>query len=544
MQWIMPNRSRRAFLGVAGIAGAAAHLIVPARSAPVSAGRETQAARHGGALTMLVDPEPTTLVALTNSADPSMLVSAKVTEGLLSYGFDLQPRPQLATRWSASADGRRLTFELRKGVKWHDGADFTSHDVAFSIGLLKMYHPRGRTTFANIAEVQTPDPHTATLVLSEPAPFLLHALAACESPIVPRHVYEGSDAATNRNGAAPIGTGPFVFKEWIKGSHIVYERNPAYWDAPKPYLDRLEIKFIESPAERISAIESGAIQLAPASPVAPVELARLRSNADLVFETRGYTYTNQVVRLEFNLDDPVLRDVKVRRAIAHVVDRSALIDHAWFGYGEPAYGPISPELKQFCAPSLDTPAFDPAKAERLLDEAGLPRGADGIRLRLALDFVPAGDGYRRTAEWISSALAAIGIRALVRSQDFPAYIKRVYTDRDFQFAVSRMNNMFDPSVGVQRVFWSKNFKRGVPFSNGSHYDSREADAALERAAVETDPTLRREYFFRFQKIVVEDLPDVALLVPAQITIAGKRVMDHTLTADGAAANLAETHLRG
>jgi peptide/nickel transport system substrate-binding protein len=542
MHWRLPDQSRRTFLARAGGAVATMSLAAPVRSGHAGQERPSEAPRHGGILTMLVDPEPTTLVALTNSADPSMLVSAKVTEGLLSYGFDLRPKPQLAIRWSVSADGRELAFDLREGVRWHDGAAFTADDVAFSIGLLKAHHPRGRTTFANVVEIRCPDPHRVILVLSEPAPFLLHAFAACESPIVPRHIYDGSDALTNRNGSAPVGTGPFIFKEWVKGSHIAYARNPDYWDAPKPYLDGVVIKFIKDPAERISAIETGEVQLAPATPVPVVELDRLRSRPDLVFESRGYSYTNQVVRLEFNLDDPVLRDVKVRRAIAHAMDRSTIIRQAWLGYGEPAYGPISPELKQFYAPKLDAPAFDPAEAERLLDEAGLPRGRDGIRLRLALDYVPAGDGYRHTADWIGTALARIGIEAPVRSQDFPAYIKRVYTDRDFQFAVSRMNNMFDPSVGVQRVFWSKNFQRGVPFSNGSHYASPEADRLLERAAVESDPVARRDYFVRFQQAIVADLPDVTLLVPTQITIANRKVRDHTLTADGAAANLAEVYL--
>jgi peptide/nickel transport system substrate-binding protein len=546
MRLLVPTQSRRAFFGLAGTAAAAMSLVAPVRSFPASASQDipTPVPQRGGTLMMLVDPEPTTLVALTNSADPTMLVSAKVTEGLLSYSFDLDPRPQLATRWSVSGDGRQLTFELRKGVRWHDGGEFTSDDVAFSIGLLKAYHPRGRTTFANVAEVRTPDRHTAVLVLSKPAPFLLHAFAACESPMVPRHAYTGTDIATAGNGAAPIGTGPFIFKEWIKGSHILYERNPAYWDNPKPYLDRLVIKFIKDPAERVSAIESGAIQLAPGAPVPPEELHRLQSNPGLVFETQGYTYTNQVVRLEFNLDAAVFGNLKVRRAIAHAIDRSTIIKEAWFGYGQPAFGPISPDLKQFCAPDLGTPAFNPIEAERLLDDAGLPRGPDGIRLRLALDYVPAGDGYRRTADCISAALRTLGIEAEVRSQDFPAYIKRVYTDRDFQFTVSRMNNMFDPSVGVQRVFWSKNFQPGVPFSNGSHYASPAADDALERAAVETDPGLRRGYFLQFQKTVVADLPDVTLLVPGQITIAGKAVVGHTLTADGAAANLAEIRFGG
>lgn len=536
---------RRAFLGFAGGATVGLSSLVPVAlgQGNPQGGPNGGGPNRGGTLTMLVDPEPTTLVALTNSADPSMLVSAKVTEGLLAYGFDLHPRPQLAVGWSISDDGRQYTFHLRTGVRWHDGVEFTSDDVAYSIGLLKKVHPRGRVTFANVVEVQTPDPHTAVIVLSTPAPFLIHAFAACESPIVPRHVYERTDVATNANGAAPIGTGPFIFKEWARGRHIVYERNPAYWDSPKPYLDRLLVMFVEDPVARIAAIETGAIMLAPATPVALGELAGIRANPDIVFETNGYQYTNQVVRLEFNLDDPHFQNVKVRRAIAHVVDRRAIIEQAWFGYGTPAFGPISPDLKEFCAPDIAAPAWDPAEAERLLDAAGLPRGPDGLRLRLALDYVPAGDGYRHTADWISRALAKIGIDAPVRSQTFSGYIKRIYTDRDFHFTVSRMNNMFDPSIGVQRVFWSKNFQRGVPFSNGSHYASAAADNVLERAATEMDPVLRRQYFFQFQKIVVHDLPDVTLLAPQQITIGRRNVADHTLTADGAAANLADAYLR-
>jgi peptide/nickel transport system substrate-binding protein len=540
MSWTS-NPGRRAFLGLAGGTMAGMTLTVPAH-----AGQEdpTSGRRRGGTLTMLVEPEPTTLVTATNSADPSMLVSAKVTEGLLTYGFDLDPRPQLATRWSVSDDGLRLAFHLREGVRWHDGTAFTAADVAYSIGLLKEFHPRGRTTFANVIAVRTPDPSTAVIELSRPAPFLLQALAGCESPIVPRHVYAGSDPAANRNGAAPIGTGPFRFKEWVRGSHITYERNPDYWDAPKPYLDRLVVRFIEDPVARVAAIETGDIVLAPATPVPLGELARLRSNPNIVFSTNGYQYTNQVVRLEFNLDETLFRNIEVRRAIAHAIDRRMLIEQAWLGYGVPAFGPISPDLTSFSAPDLLAPSFDPAEAERLLDTADLPRGPDGIRFRLPLDYVPAGDGYRRTAEAVSLALARIGIAASVRSQDFPAYIKRVYSDRDFHFSVSRMNNMFDPSVGVQRVFWSRNFQRGVPFSNGSHYANPDADSLLERAAVEVNPSLRRDYFLRFQKIVIADLPDVTLLAPRQITIASTRVADHTLTADGTMANLAETYLAG
>ena len=533
----LPPRERRDFLALAG--GGIAGLAFGLGPSPAAKAEP----RHGGTVTLLVEPEPTTLVTLTNSADPSLLVSAKVTEGLLTYDFDLNPKPQLATSWSVNADSTEFAFRLREDVTWHDGRDFTADDVAFSILLLKAAHPRGRATFANVTEVLAPDRRTAVIVLSKPAPYLLHALAGCESPIVPKHIYEGTEAATNPNGNAPVGTGPFVFKEWAKGRHIIYERNPKYWDRPKPYTDRLVVKFIPDAAAKLSAIEAGGIDLAPSAPVPLSELDRLKRNPELRFETNGYQYFNQIVRLEFNLDDPILKQLKIRQAIAHAIDGKAAIDSAWNGYGELAHGPISPALKRFHANEIPTYPFDPRQSEQLLDAAGFPRGADGVRLRLTHDYVPAGDGYRRTAEYVKSALADVGIEITIRSQDFSAYITRVYTDRDFAFTTGRMNNMFDPTVGVQRVFWSRNFRQGVPFSNASHYQNPEVDRLLEAAAVEPDPDKRFRYFEDFQRIIATDLPDLTILAPEQITICNKRIVDHTVSADGIGGNLADAYVQ-
>jgi peptide/nickel transport system substrate-binding protein len=529
---------RRDFLGLAG--GGVAGLALGLGASPAKAAEP----KRSGTLTLLVEPEPTTLLTLTNSADPSLLVSAKVNEGLLTYDFDLNPRPQLATSWSVNADSTELTFQLREGVTWHDGRDFTAHDVAFSILLLKAVHPRGRVTFANVAEVLTPDHLTAVIVLSKPAPYLLQALAGCESPIVPKHIYEGTEAAGESKGSAPIGTGPFIFKEWVRGRHVIYERNQKYWDNPKPYVDRLIVRFIPDAAARLSAIETGDIDLAPSAPVPLSELDRLRRNPELRFETNGYQYFNQVVRLEFNLDHSILNQLKVRQAIAHAIDRKAAIEYAWYGYGEVAHGPISPALKRFHSNDIPSYRFDPSQSERLLDEAGFPRGPDGIRLRLIHDYVPAGEGYRRTAEYVKRTLADVGVDVTIRSQDFSAYITRVYTDRDFAFTTSRMNNMFDPTVGVQRVFWSKNFRKGVPFSNGSHYQNPEVDRLLEAAAVEPDRGKRFRYFEDFQRIVAMELPDLTILAPDQITICNKRVVDHTISAEGICGNLAKAHIEG
>jgi peptide/nickel transport system substrate-binding protein len=534
-----PPLTRREFsrLG-SGLAGG---YLWPFMSYAQSVSDPPQRSRHG-TITLLVDPEPATLVTLTDPGDPSMAVSAKVTEGLLCYDFDMNPMPQLAISWAVDENAQVFTFNLRPGVKWHDGVDFTSADVAFSILLLKQVHPRGRATFSNVVEVSTPSEHQAIIRVARPAPYLLYALAASESPIVARHIYEGTDARTNPNGSAPIGTGPFLFREWIKGERIIYTRNPDYWDKAKPWLDEIVVRIIPDSGNRLASVLSGQIDLAPATPVPLRSIARIEKDDRLGIEENGYQYTNQVVRLEFNTDHPVLKLLPVRQAIAHAIDRNALIEAAWYGYAVPVYGPISPQLKRFFSDEIVGYEFDPAKSESLLDEAGFRRGPDGMRFSLVEDYIPAGDGYRATAEYVAGALKQIGISVTVRTQEFRAYVKRIYTDRDFAFSTNRANNMFDPTIGVQRLFWSKNFRIGVPFSNGSHFENPEADALLETAATEADPELRRNLFVRFQQLIVRELPDLTLLAPKQVTIFNRRVSGHTITADGICGNLADAYL--
>ncbi|MCX5493689.1 ABC transporter substrate-binding protein [Kaistia dalseonensis] len=537
----MSSLSRRDFakalmLGVATIALPAAR-IAPAygaESAPVS----------GGTLNFLVQPEPPTLLTLAHTAGPTTRVSPKITEGLLAYDLDtFAPIPQLATAWSVSPDGLEYTFTLREGVKWHDDQPFTSADVAFSILTPRQVHPRGRATFSSVTEVLTPDDHTAVIKLSHPAPYLLGALQASESPIVPKHVYEGTtDFPGNPNGRAPIGTGPFKFKEWVVGSHIILERNPDYWDAPRPYLDRIVVKFIPDASARLAAIEAGEVDLAPDTPVSLSEIERIKELPNIGVDDRGADYSPTVYRIEFNLDSRYFKDLKVRQAVAHAIDRQKVIDIAFYGYGIPATGPISPLLKKFYNPATPVYGYDLKEAERLLDEAGYPRGADGVRFTVEHDVMPYGDTYTRIGEYVRDSLGKVGIKVVLRGQDVPSWLKRVYTDRDFDFVTNGMGNTFDPTIGVQRLYWSKNFKKGVPFSNGSGYSNPEVDKILEQAAIENDPAKRVELFNQLQVIIAHDVPDITLIGFRQLTIYNKRVKDFITVADGPSGSFAATYI--
>lgn len=496
----------------------------------------------GGTFNVILHPAPSILVGALTTAQPTVTVAPKIHDGLVTYDFDYNLKPQLATSWAVSPDGKSITFNLRKGVKWHDGQDFTSADVAFSIMLMKKFHPRGRGTFADVEAVDTPDSHTAILRLSRPAPYIMRAFPATESPIVPKHIYEGKDPKTNPNNSAPIGTGPFKFKEWVKGSHITLVRNPDYWDQPKPYLDKVVYHLIPDSAARAVALESGEVDMGSANPVPLSDIGRLTALPHLAGETSPNSYTLIVTRIEFNLENQYFKNKKVRQAVAHAIDKKFIRDNIWFGYAEIATGQVHVDLRPFYTSDVPTYKYDPDQANRLLDEAGFKRGSDGVRFRVTHDYLPIGSTFKRTAEYIKQKLKQVGIEVTIRGQDFPTYVRRIYTQRQFDFTNHMMNNTPDPTSGVQRLYWSKNFKPGVPFSNGSGYSNPEMDRLLEAAKIELDPKKRAELWHAVQRHQLTDLPDIPLSALKRVTLYNKRVKNLFLRPMGHLDNFADVYL--
>ncbi len=503
-------------------------------------GRAQSEPKRGGTMTIMFYTEPPSMVSLVSTN--SLTTSAKVTEGLLWYDHDMHPQPQLATAWDISADELTYTFTLRQGVRWHDGQDFTSADVAASLAILKTSHPRGRSTFAHVRAVETPDAHTVILRLDAPIPYLLRAFAAAESPIVPKHIYDGTDPFTNRNNVSPIGTGPFRFKEWARGDHVIYERNEDYWDKPRPYLDQLVVKFVPDAAARSAALESGDIDLGYRTPVALSDVERLRTAGKLVFETKGYEYSNNVYSLNFNMDNPYFAKLPVRQAISHAVNAAAICKVIFYNTYEECAVPIAPFLADYHSPAATPYPYNVAMAEKLLDEAGYPRGADRTRFHIFFEADPTADESRRLGDFLRAALGRVGITVEVRASDTGSYVKRVYTDRDFDLTCTTFSNLFDPTVGVMRLYWSKNIIKGVPFSNTTYYRNPRVDALLEQAAIEPDPAKRIAEFMEFQQIVMADAPDINIGVPRWYTIHNKRAQGHSITADGIEGNFAHAYI--
>lgn len=506
-----------------------AGLLLVALNLPLSIGQAAQPAPQpvtGGSVTFALRMEPTTLVALTTVADATIIVSTKTHDGLVSMDKDGNPRPCLATGWKISEDGKTVTFALRKGVKWHDGKEFTSADVAFSLMALKQYNPRGKSSFIALEKVETPDPHTAVLHLKSPIPYLLTTLSGFESPMFPAHVYANSDPSTHSNNKNPIGTGPFRLKEWKGGSHIILEAFPDYWDKGKPYLSSIIYKIIGDPSAISVALETGETDLIYSGGIPQRDTPRLAKLPHLTTDDIGIVgITAGVVRIEFNLENKYFKNPKVRQAVAHAIDKEFIKKNLAGGYAIVTDSALSPLLKPYYTSEVEKYPFDIAKANKLLDEAGFPAGKDGIRFTVTHDPLPIGEINVSIGNYLKPALKKIGIDVNVRSQDMPAYLKRVYTDRDFDFINNGMNTGPDPTIGAQRLYWSKNFIKGVPFSNGSGYNNPEVDLLLEASARETDPAKRVTQWHMIQKLISKDLPDIPILTALRVLVYNKRVQN-------------------
>lgn len=393
----------------------------------------------GGTLNWLYRVDPgNALFAINTSSGTGQAIGPKIVEGLLTFDLDVRPQPLLATEWAVSDDNLRYTFKLRKGVKWHDGKDFTSDDVAFSIFRLKEAHPRGRITYQNVVAVETPDPLTAIIVLSKPAPFLLAAQSSSESPIVPKHIFEKLAPGDGQTLQTAIGTGPFKLTEWVAGSHLIFERNPDYWDAGKPYLDRIILRIVTDPAARSAALETGEADIGD-NPVPLADLDRLKQVPNLIVDTTTYAYSGPQQQLFFNYDNPLFAKREVRLAIAQAINLQEIVDVALYGYAQVSPSPVSTALPQWYDKSVVAHPYDTAAAEKLLDEAGYPRKADGKRFDLRLtynSYLP--QGY---ADVLKSQLEKIGVGIEIKKYDLPTFLKTVYTDRAFDLVVESLSTL-------------------------------------------------------------------------------------------------------
>ena len=498
----------------------------------------------GGVLVLAVNPEPPTLGSYFATSGPIHPIATKIHEGLLEYDFDLKPQPGLAESWSFSDDFKTATFKLRKGVFWHDGEPFTSADVQFTImSVLKPIHPRGMIIFAPVVAVDTPDPHTAIIRMSSPNPAMMMGLSGRESPMVPKHILGSGDIRLNSNANQPVGTGPFRFVSWTRGSHIVLERNPKYWRAGEPLLDRLVFRFLPDAGGRAAAIQKGEVLAAGYNAIAPSDVKRLAASSGLEYSTRGYEMISPIALMEMNTRKKPFDNPRVRRALAHAIDRRFVIESVWFGFGKPATGPISSNFEKLgmYAPGYAFD-FDPDKANRLLDEAGYRRDASGTRFEIWHDILPYGLEWKMLGEYVQQAFGAVGVRVKLRYEDVAQFMRRVYTNNDFDINSVWLSNQADPVLGVERTYTTAGIQKGVPLSNGSGYSNPEVDKLFAAARVESDPARRSDAYRRAQRLIIDDSPCIWIAEMEFSTVYHRRVRELIATPLGVDGSFRSTWL--
>ena len=286
----------------------------------------------GGTLVVAADSEPVNLNPAMVASNGVFFVSSKVVEPLAEMDTSGTLRPLLATSWQGSEDGSTFTVNLREGVTWHDGEPFTSADVAFSaMEVWKAYGNLGRSFFANLESVDTPDDHTAVFNFSKPMPSQLFEIAMpALTAVVPEHILAGTELANpdapNPYNLAPVGTGPFVFSEYRPGELYRLTAYDDYWDDDKPYLDEIIFQFLPDAAAKAAALETGDIDLTAFSAIPLLDLPRLDALEGVSAITEGYEGLTYAITLDFNHRNEILANPDVRKAIRMAVDPQVIVD--------------------------------------------------------------------------------------------------------------------------------------------------------------------------------------------------------------------------
>ncbi len=502
-----------------------------------------QEAARGGRLIVAADSEPTSLNPAIVASNGVFFVASKVIEKLAEASYEGEDglEPQLAVSWEGSADGKTITFKLREGVTWHDGKPFTAEDVAFSaMEVWKPLQNLGRVVFKNLEAVDTPDEHTAVFRFSTPTPAQLirNALPALTS-VLPKHVFAGTDIAKN---TAMIGTGPFKFVEHRPGEYYLLQRNENSWGEGLPYLDEIVFQVLPDRAAAANALESEEIQLAAFSAVPLADLERISKVPGLKVYANGYEALTYQLVVEINHRRKELSDVRVRRAIAHAIDRDFVVNTIFLGYAKPATGPVPAYDTTFYEPDVSKYGFDPAAANKLLDEAGYPPGDGGTRFRLRLLPAPFFNETKQFGDYLRQALAEIGIDAEIVSNDTPAHLKAVYTDHDFDITVGPPVYRGDPAISTTVLFQS-GLPDGVPFSNQYGYANPALDELIAKGAAEIDDANRVAIYKEFQKAVADDLPLINVAEFSFITVARESVQNVSNNPRWAVSSWADTWVK-
>lgn len=434
----------------------------------------------------------------------------QVYEGLSTYMPDRDIVLELAESIEA-VDDVTYKVKVRQGVTFHDGTPLTAEDVAFSINrLVKEGAMAGRTSqrrslLGPTREAIAVDNDTVLIKLDHPWPLFERFIPL--QMIVPHSV--GDEYIDH-----PIGTGPFVFEEWVRGSHFTVARNENYW-GKKPQLDRVVFRIIEDASARVAALRAGEVDIATFIPVHEIPSLESASHLEVVsvLGTRSYF-------LELNVNKPPFNDIRVRQAMNYAVDIDTIINVLYEGRATRIPFILSPQAFAY-HDGLQKYPYDPAKAKKLLAEAGYPNGFE-----FELDVV---DIHRSRAEIYQAMLAQVGIRVKIRTwpnsgalKDAWWQAKKLPVEQQRDAILNDWgNSSLDPYDILIPKFHSDPY--GLGRGNYSGYANPEVDRLLESTLQATSDEERRDAFMRVQEIIYHDVPMVFEFVPHEIYGVNRRV---------------------
>ena len=429
--------------------------------------------------------DPTSAAA---GAIDSVLYS-NVFEGLTRFAADGSIIPGLAASWDISDDGLTYTFQLRDGVTFHDGTTMDAEDVKFTFDRLLAEDSANaqKALYTLISGVDVMDPLTVRMSLSEPNGNMLFNLAWGDAVIV---APESIDAIKQK----PVGTGAFKFDRWVQSDRIELLRNDAYWGTPA-VLDAATFKFISDPTAAFAAVMAEDVDYFSAFPT-PENLPQFDADPRfqvLVGSTEGETI------LSTNNKMPPFDDARVRQALAHAIDRNAIIDGAMFGYGTPIGSHFAPHHPAYVDLTGQS-AYDPDKARALLTEAGFESGFDTTL------YLPPPSYARRGGEIIAAQLAQVGIRAQIINVEWAQWLESVFRGKDFGLTIVSHTEPMDIGIYANPDYYFQ-------------YDNPDFQALMLTLNTTTDPDVRTQMLKQAQTIIADDYVNGFLFQLAQLSVA-------------------------
>jgi peptide/nickel transport system substrate-binding protein len=454
--------------------------------------------------------------------------TTEILDQLLVHLFDEQPdwsehpptvAPALAESWQESADGRRLTIRLRPDLRWSDGVAITSEDVRFSLEAQRSSEvgwPYGQAK-REIESIKVVDERTIDLRF--PGPSLYRMVDVNDGRILPAHRWRELPFDRWRTGEAwfrerLVSSGPYLLAGWRPGVELVLARNPAYFRAGQPAIDRVVVRVVPDAAALVERLLAGDVDFVDG--LQPRDAERIAAAPHLrVLEadSRQFEY------VAWNAARPPFDDPRVRRAMTLAIDRGSLIDALWRGYARVAVGPI-PHGIWAREPELEPLPFDPGAARALLAEAGFRDGdGDGVLDRggrpLRFEILTNSGNRTRTAAatLIRDQLRRVGVDAQPRPVDFQLLGDLT---RAKSFDASLGGWAVDTTLDIRPLFHSAEIGDGW---NIVSYARPEVDRALEAARAATDLAVARDQLRRVQRLVAEDQPYTFLCEPKRLAAA-------------------------